>query len=120
MKWFAIALFCLAVSVAILHVASLGERLAAPHIADTVVFLAITVPAIGGAIHGIESQREYERHAQRYIRMADLLGQLRQRMDRASELAQVQEICTAMERITREENGDWFGVMRFHDVDLIS
>ncbi len=33
---------------------------------------------------------------------------------------QVQEVARETERVMREENSDWFGVMRFHDIELIT
>jgi hypothetical protein len=119
-KWLAIGLFFLAVAVAVLHLSPAPDHMGWSRAGDMVVLLAIVVPAIGAAIHGIESQREYERHAERYQRMAELLRQLREQMDQAPDLASIHDICVATERAMREENGDWFGVMRFHDVNLIS
>ena len=41
-------------------------------------------------------------------------------MSNASSLAQVQELAAQTERVMREENSDWFGVVRFHDMELIT
>jgi hypothetical protein len=41
-------------------------------------------------------------------------------MTRASGLEEVQDIAVKVERVMREESNDWFGVMRFHDVELIT
>jgi hypothetical protein len=37
----------------------------------------------------------------------------------ATTIEQVQDVAAA-EQIMREENSDWFGVMRFHDMVLIT
>ena len=33
---------------------------------------------------------------------------------------QVREVAAETEQVMREENSDWFGVMRFHDMELIT
>ncbi len=52
--------------------------------------------------------------------MAGLLAQLQEEMANARSLAQVRDVAAETERIMREENSDWFGVMRFHDMELIT
>jgi hypothetical protein len=52
--------------------------------------------------------------------MAGLLRQLESDMHRAQSLHWIHEIATDAERLMRAENSDWFGVMRFHDVELIT
>jgi hypothetical protein len=114
-------LFGVTVVAAVLHVLRIGEL--AGHKSHWVAFLivlSISVPAIGAAIHGIATQRQDRRHAQRNSRMAVLLKQLREDMSNASSLGQVQELAVETERIMREENSDWFGVVRFHDTELIT
>ena len=66
------------------------------------------------------TQRQDRRHSQRNSRMVGLLTQLREDMSNASSLGQVQELAVETERIMREENSDWFGVVRFHDTELIT
>jgi len=41
-------------------------------------------------------------------------------MNNAVSLERVREVAAETERIMREENSDWFGVMRFHDMELIT
>ena len=84
------------------------------------VVLAIVVPVAGAAAHGIGTQRQFRRHSERYRRMAELLGQLHDEMRRARTLGEVRRAAAETERIIREENSDWFGVMRFHDIELIT
>jgi hypothetical protein len=52
--------------------------------------------------------------------MAGVLAQVRTDMSEATELKEVQEVARETERVMREENSDWFGVMRFHDIELIT
>ncbi len=87
---------------------------------ELLVVVAITVPAVGAALHGIGTQRQFRRHSERYRRMAGVLAQVRREMADAATLEQVREVAAETERIMREENSDWFGVMRFHDMELIT
>ena len=52
--------------------------------------------------------------------MAGLLRQLEADLSRAQSIEWIHEIAADAERVMRAENSDWFGVMRFHDVELIT
>jgi hypothetical protein len=41
-------------------------------------------------------------------------------MSRADSITVIHEIAADAEQLMRAENSDWFGVMRFHDVELIT
>ena len=82
--------------------------------------ISITVPAIGAAFHGFGAQRQFRHHAERYRTMAGVLTQVEAEMREATTLEQVREVAAETERVMREENSDWFGVMRFHDMELIT
>lgn len=84
------------------------------------IVVSIAVPAFGAAFHGIGTQRQFRHHSERYRRMAVLLVQVREEMAQAASLEQVREVAAQTEQIMREENSDWFGVMRFHDMELIT
>ena len=88
--------------------------------AALVVVVSITIPAVGAAFHGFGTQRQFRRHAERYRRMADVLAQVQAEMDETATLEHVREVAAATEQVMREENSDWFGVMRFHDMELIT
>ena len=81
---------------------------------------AITAPAVGAAIHGFGAQRQFRRHSRRYRTMAGVLIQVKAEMAEATTIDQVGEFAAETERVMREENSDWFGVMRFHDMELIT
>ena len=87
---------------------------------NTLLVISITFPAIGAAVHGYSAQRQFRRHSERYRTMAGVLGHARDDMAEATAIEQVQDIARETERIMREENSDWFGVMRFHDIELIT
>ncbi len=116
-----LALFGITLVSAVLHLAGAGSHGAdRSTLAATLIVVSICVPAIGAAVHGVETQGEYRRHSRRFGRMETLLRQLRKQMESAQDLAHVQLIATEVERTMREEANDWFGVMRFHDVELIT
>ena len=110
-------LFGITLFSAVLHAIGLGPRL---HLAPELVVLSLSVPAAGAALHGIGTQHEYRRHAERCKRMVIQLAQLQERMSEAESLAQIRQIAANVERSMREESNDWFGVMRFHDIELIT
>lgn len=115
-----IALFTVTLFAALLHVSGVGHHGAGRSaLESTLIVVSICVPAVGAAVHGIESQRQFRRHSQRFSRMNMLLRRLCSRMEAARDLPQVQSIAAEVERTMREESNDWFGVMRFHDVELI-
>ena len=82
--------------------------------------VSITVPAIGAAFHGFGAQRQFRRHSERYRIMAGVLAKVQAEMTDATTIEQVREVAAATEQVMREENSDWFGVMRFHDMELIT
>ena len=90
------------------------------HWTDVLLVVSITVPAIGAALHGIGAQRQFRRHSERYRIMANVLEKVHADMTDATTIDQVRDVAAATEQVMREENSDWFGVMRFHDMELIT
>jgi hypothetical protein len=82
--------------------------------------LSLSVPAIGAAVHGINSQRQYGRHAERYRRVAEQLQLVNEAMESADSPERIRRYAAKTERILLHENSDWFGVMRFLDMELIT
>ena len=114
-------LFLITAVAAFLHLLGWGEHHGdATEFGLLLIVLSICVPAIGAAVHGIRTQSEFRRHCQRYERMAGLLRQLDADMGRADSIAVIHEVAGDAEQLMRAENSDWFGVMRFHDVELIT
>jgi SMODS and SLOG-associating 2TM effector domain 1 len=113
-------LFAVTLAAAVAHVFGWGGALGGWTLASLFLVLSISLPATGAAVHGIRSQRQFRRHSQRYARMTRLLSSLQGEMDAAETLGAVQVVAADTERIMREENGDWFGVMRFLDMELIT
>ncbi len=114
-------LFLITAIAAFLHLLGWGEHHGeVSEFGLLLIVLSICVPAIGAAVHGIRTQSEFRRHCQRYERMAGLLRQLDADMSRAGSIEEIHEIAADAEQLMRAENSDWFGVMRFHDVELIT
>ena len=90
------------------------------HWTNVLLVVSITVPAIGAALHGIGAQRQFRRHSERYRIMASVLDQVHADMADATTIDQVRDVAPETEQVMREENSDWFGVMRFHDIELIT
>jgi hypothetical protein len=114
-------LFAITAVAAFLHLLGLGEHPGeASELGLVLIVVSICVPAVGAALHGIRTQSEFRRHCQRYQRMAGLLRQLEADLSQAQSIEWIHEIAADAERVMRAENSDWFGVMRFHDVELIT
>ncbi|HET9731021.1 MAG TPA: cytochrome PufQ, partial [Acidimicrobiia bacterium] len=88
--------------------------------ASALVTASLVTPAIGAALHGVGTQRQHRRHAETYERMEKLLRKRGERMRKAGTLAEARRVAESVERLTRDENSDWFGITRFHDVDLVT
>lgn len=110
-------LFALTLVATVIHVTPLESP---DWVERLLITVSVCVPVIGAAVHGFGTTRQFRRHADRYRRMALLLERLKEEMDRARTLESVRRIATDAERVMREENSDWFGVMRFFDVELIT
>jgi hypothetical protein len=114
------ALFFVAVTAAAVHTAFLFPDEHGPEwLGGALVSLSIIVPAVGAAAHGFNALREYKRHSDRSARMARRLRTLRRDMADATDAATVGAVAVAVEAVMREENSDWFGVTRFHDIELV-
>lgn len=85
---------------------------------NLVLLAAASLPALAAAFSGIRAEREYVRNAERFRRLARDLEAVRVRMDRATDDQVVRALAKAAEAVMLEEHRDWFGLMRFHDLEL--
>lgn len=109
------ALFGLSLVIAIVHVAlpsgeDWGEKV--------VSLLAIGIPACAAALAGYSSQREYRRNSLRYGQMSDSLTEANKLMLAAADHAKVREIAGTVDRMLRQERGEWFGTAALHDLEV--
>ena len=112
-------LFALTLVAAVAHILA-GHNESPGFWEEFLVVFSITVPAVGAAFHGFGTQRQFRRHSLSYRRMAGVLVQVQADMTDATTLEKVREVARETEQVMREENSDWFGVMRFHDMELIT
>jgi hypothetical protein len=111
-------LFGLTLLAAILHAASLHGLELSHRLGDWLVLVSIMLPAVAAGLGGIRAQREYLRNAERSARMAHTLQALKGPLERAPDLADLRALARTTGTLMLEENRDWFGTMRFHDIEL--
>ena len=86
-------LFGITLLAAVLHALGIGAPGHDEHgesvwtIHNLLIFLAISLPAVGGALGGIHAQREYHRNAERFGRMVPYLDAMHRRLTRAEDAA---------------------------------
>ena len=86
-------------------------------VSNFLILAGIGLPAFGGAISGIRVQREYLRHAERYQDMAELLKASSLKLADA-ERDQISNVAVEADEQMAHENGDWVGIMTFHDFEI--
>lgn len=109
------ALFVVSLAVAIVHVVLPGPEDWGKHV---VSLLAVGIPACAAAMAGYSSQREYHRNSLRYGRMSDSLIDANELMLAATDHAKVREIAETVDRMLRQERGEWFGTAALHDLEV--
>jgi hypothetical protein len=109
------ALFATSLVIAIVHVALPGPEDWGKQI---VSLLAIGIPACAAALAGYSAQREYHRNSLRYGRMSDSLVDANELMLAAADHAKVREIAGTVDRMLRQERGEWFGTAALHDLEM--
>jgi putative Ca2+/H+ antiporter (TMEM165/GDT1 family) len=113
-------LFVATFSVALLHAVGVGGDSSAKPLSwsNLLIFLAISMPALGAALSGIRAEREYLRNSERYGRMVHYLEDVGRRISAATNFETIRECAAQAENLMLEENRDWFLVMKFHDFEL--
>jgi len=108
-------LFAVSLVIAIVHVALPGPEDWGKQV---VSLLAIGIPACAAALAGYSAQREYHRNSLRYGRMTDSLIDANELMLAAADHAKVREIAGTVDRMLRQERGEWFGTAALHDLEV--
>ena len=80
--------------------------------------LALSLPALAGALSGFRAQREYDRNAERFSAMVPYLRAIADRTRSAADLPALRLAALEAESVMLEETQDWFMVMKFHDFEL--
>jgi hypothetical protein len=94
---------------AILHAVRFGK--------ESVGYAAIILPAGIAAVGTFTAQREYRQNARRYGQMTQRLAEYEKRMYAADGLRSIQELALETETVMRQESGEWFGVVRLHNLE---
>jgi len=114
-------LFCVTLSMAILHLGGLGETHdRSPLLAagPWFTFLAIVLPAWGAAVHGISKQFEYDRIAARSEQMTQLLDHFVERAELASSWEQLRNIVQEAAHVMGLESYEWWVLLSFEPPEL--
>jgi cell division protein FtsL len=94
---------------ATLHALDLVERLS--------IFLSVTLPTAAAAVGVILTVHQHRALAERYGRMRSRLVSVQESL-RNADAQTIRKATSDAARVIAEENGDWFGAMWFHDVEL--
>jgi hypothetical protein len=106
-------MFLLALVAAAIHLAlARGVHPAGP-LVGALTFAAILLPAVGAAIGGFRSHREFSRLGKRSRYMCQELRQLRERLTEAEDPASIRQALLEMEETVLGEAQDWLMLMRF-------
>jgi hypothetical protein len=86
---------------------------------ETLVFLAISLPAFGAALSGYRELRQFGVHSERYRRAKERLEEIRVRMLDEDSAEAVKARAARAYTVMLEENIDWFGVVEFADLEIV-
>lgn len=120
-----IALFCVTLAMAVLHLFGIGHG----HIEEGAeifsfskwsTFLAITLPAWGAAIHAIGKQLEYERIAARSTKMAIELERLEDDALKCTTLEELRKIVQQAIQTVNLETFEWWALISFNSPELVA
>ena len=88
-------------------------ELSVPWFEVALVFVAIVAPAVGAAVGGIRTHREYSRLNKRSENMERLLEDLNDRFDRVWNRYDFERLLREVEILMLRETQDWLMLMRF-------
>jgi hypothetical protein len=108
-------LFAITVLVATLHALGIGHETT---VGKVLILISITLPALGGALSGIDAIEQNHRHAERFASMARRLESLADRISLADDLRSLQILAVRAEGELRAETDQWIDVMRYYDIEL--
>ncbi len=84
---------------------------------NLLTFVALGLPAVGAALAGIRTHREYLRTAERYAKVTRALGAVVDRVERAETVEELVTLLQEADVIMRQENQDWRVVIRFRELE---
>ncbi len=107
------AVFLLAMVAAAAHVAVSRQGHHETLLSSALTLAAIILPAVGAALGGFRSHREYSRLGKRSRNMAIELRKLQERLGDAESIAEIRRILTEAEEMMLGETQDWLMLMKF-------
>lgn len=112
-------MFVATLILAILHAIGLGhwELQYNIKLATVIIFLTISLPAIGSAISAIRVQREYLRNAERYSHVVRHLTAIRNQIHHAKTMNELSGFLEEVNEITLREQQDWRIIFRFRNIE---
>lgn len=111
LEWGGVLVFSFALLAAALHLIFFilhQEWFEAP-----LTFAAIVLPAVGAAIGGIRTHREYSRLAKRSENMVQSLTEMKDNLERAESTDEFETLLREIEQVMLIETQDWLMLMRF-------
>jgi hypothetical protein len=120
-----IALFCITLAMAVLHLIGIGhghieEGAEIFSLSKWTTFLAITLPAWGAAIHAIGKQLEYERIAARSTKMAVELERLEDAALKCTSIEEFRKIVQQAIQSVNLETFEWWALISFNSPELVA
>jgi uncharacterized membrane protein YidH (DUF202 family) len=115
LEWSGMAIFFIAMAAAISHLIFFypGKELPSETLEELIIFLAIVLPAIGAAIGGIRSHREYSRMEKRSSNMEIILRELDEQVAHVKTPAEFESLLRATDELMLRETQDWLMLMKF-------
>ena len=109
------AIFFIAMAAAISHLIFFypGKELPSKTLEGLIIFLAIVLPAIGAAIGGIRSHREYSRMEKRSSNMEIILRELDEQFANINSPTSLESILRETDELMLRETQDWLMLMKF-------
>lgn len=114
-------LFTLTLLSAVLHWFHVGHENSAIQmhgLPELIAILAVTLPAWGGALHGIAHLMDYSGIAKRSERMHLELGKLAYEMDRAESISTIGDIAKRADELMAMENLEWMMTLAHRKPEL--
>ncbi len=119
-----IVLFCVTLAMAILHIlepeSQIPEGQEIFYLSEWGKFLAITLPAWGGALHAIGKQLEYDRVAERSNKMAGELDRLLTLANESTTPDELREIVQQAVQTINLETYEWWALISFNSPELVA
>jgi hypothetical protein len=85
---------------------------------QTLIMLAIGLPAVAGALTGIRGLREFRRHSLRYARMANVLRKYLDQFDYQSDIGSLVQLATNIDDILIAEARGWLGAVAEQGLEI--